>query len=933
MCLGGEEIMNFKNNQFSLKNDPKAIYNKLENGFQYAIYSDDDSILNKEIYIYLIVNVGSLMETDEQLGMAHFLEHMAFRGSENFPKGNMIEEMQKIGMDFGAKLNASTSYMHTVFQMELPNADLQNIYKCLLAAKDFSDGLSIEQSEVESERGVILSELRDRNDYKFRLREKCTQFLYGDTILPKKSPIGKKEIIEKTTPEDLRKFYTTWYTPDRIFLAIAGKVGDVAAVETKIKSLFSGLKKCESTKNISIGNFDKHGTFYQFNVERDSPSTLVAVSCLMGKPYEGDSIEYIKNEILRSIVTDIMNARLEELAKAKNFTFTSGSFDFFHDTIFCYEQSSMKLFCENDKWKECLVIAVQEVKKMLEFGFTDEEFEREKNAFEKQISDLIITYAKRKSLQIINGLWLSHITKKYFLSMEDKRDIYSDILKNITKAECENMVKSLWARDNRFVYINSNETEANSEDAIKEIFEKAVASHVEKGKFKKIPKISTKNFGKPGTIISRKYIKDLDFYQIKFFNNVRLNIKNIKKNSNTINVCIRFGGGLLDASKSKDYVNILAESLFIDGGLLTHSSTEIKKILSDKSISVDFSIAEDSFTLNGMSLANENDFNLLMATLCHYIKQPGFRDEAIQEFKAYICKLYRIIEKVPSVKLMNAIHSVVTNDDTRLCFPSFDKINQLGIDDAKDLILDPLRHGTMEITIVGNVSIGDAIKQTAKTFGTLSTRSSEKPSYAAERKIDLNRKACNLQHYFDGEDQKELLSVFWITCHLAEETISECRIFHVIRAIISDRMRVKIRKVFGEAYSPSVANSNSNTFHGFGILKLEISIDPAKFDVVKHIIDKEITDLYKNGVTEDEFFRALEPIVQETKNDLEDEFYWLGTLSISQEKPEVLDWVRQRHDFFRSMTINAVNAIIKKYLKPEDMFCLRMCPKEKKFSE
>jgi zinc protease len=404
-------------------------------------------------------------------------------------------------------------------------------------------------------------------------------------------------------------------------------------------------------------------------------------------------------------------------------------------------------------------------------------------------------------------------------------------------------------------------------------------------------------------------------------------------NSNNINVYIRFGGGILDMNKSSIFLNFFTEILFIYGGLLTHSYSEINKILSDRSIFVNFEIAEDSFLLNGVSLADQDDFGLLMAILCHYIKQPGFRDEALQKFRSCITKLYRVIEKNPAIKLISIIKKIVTNEDYRLCIPSFDKISKIEMKDFKDLIIDTLRQSRMEITIVGNVSVRDAIQKTAMTFGTLPTRSNEKPSYEFERKVNINREACNLKCYFNGEDPKELLSVFWITCGSSNETILDNWTLQVIRAIIADRMRTKIRKFMGEAYSPLVTSINNKTFYGLGSLKVEISIDPTKFDIVKHIIDEEISDLYRNGVTEDEFYRALEPIVQEEKNKLEGDFFWIENLSVSQEKPEVLDWIRQSYNFFRSMSPNAINAVIKKYLKPEAMSCIRMCQEEKNSAE
>ncbi|MDR2735752.1 MAG: insulinase family protein [Puniceicoccales bacterium] len=916
--------------QFCMKDNPNVVYGKLGNGFQYAIYNSD-TITNQEICIRLVVNAGSIMETDEQSGAAHFLEHIAFRGSKNFPGGNMIEEMQKIGIDFGTGLNASTSYLHTIFKIKIPDTNSEKISKCLIVANDFANGLTISQKEVDSERGVILAELRDGDNYKSRLTKKFIQFIYGETIMPKRFPIGKKEIIEKITAEDLKNFYTTWYTPNRMFLAVVGKIKNTEAVETDIKNLFSDMKNHDpDVADVLLGNFDRHGIFYQFNVENDLPSVTGHITCINGNDHHReDTIEQRKNDILRAIATSIINLRLDKLEKKKNFLLSESEFSFNFNRALGCEQSSIEFTCRQDNWKECLTIIWQEIKKVLEFGFTDKEFDLEVNAYRKVIREQLRKAENRKSIEIIRDMCNAYITHRHFLAIKDECEMNSLIIDEITKADCENMVKFIWNNDNLYLSINSNKAEEDPENAIKETFEKARDLPVEQDISMDVHELPAIDF-EPGKVISRKDIKDLDFCQIRFFNNVRLNVKTIHKPINQVDVSVRFGNGLLAVDKSRIGSNILAESTFINGGLLTHSITNINEILSDKYVSMSSLVLEsDSFKLHGQSSSDLDDFNLLITLLYHYIKQPGFRNEAIQEFRENMARFYVALEKTPNMKLMDVTYKLITNNDFRFCLPSFDRINQLTLEDAKGLMQESLSHGPMEITIVGNVSIKDAIGQVAKTFGTLPARKATKPAYKNERKLNINHSSGLFQHYFDGDDERELLSVFWITCGLNNRTISDHRILSVIGSIIGDRLRVKVRKELGEAYSPCVVSYNNDTFENLGLLKIDVSIDQTKFEMVRHMVDKEINDLYKNGATEDEFIRALEPIIQNTKNDLDDESYWLIALSGSQEKPEKLDYIRYRHDFFKSLSLNSVNVVIKKYLKPEAMTYIRMCQKTK----
>ena len=204
-----------------LKPDPAAVFGALPNGLRYII------LPNKEppgrLSLRLRVAAGSLMESDDQQGLAHFLEHMAFNGSKHFPPGEMVGFFQRLGMGFGAGTNGNTGDQRTDFVLELPDTADKTVRDSLQFMEDIADGLSLLQTEVDRERGVILSEKRDRDNVDYRTSVAGMEFYFPDSLLPKRLPIGLESVIRESQRDRFVDYYTKWYTPGRITLVAVGR--------------------------------------------------------------------------------------------------------------------------------------------------------------------------------------------------------------------------------------------------------------------------------------------------------------------------------------------------------------------------------------------------------------------------------------------------------------------------------------------------------------------------------------------------------------------------------------------------------------------------------------------------------------------------------------------------------------------------------------
>ena len=306
-----------------LKPDPAITFGVLDNGFRYAIMPNPEP--PKRLSLRLYVDAGSLMETDEQQGLAHFIEHMAFNGTKNFPAGEMVEYFQRLGMSFGGDTNAHTSFKETVYKLELPKPDEDLIKRSLLLLRDYADGMLMSSAELDKERGVILSEMLTRDSAQWRTQKVAYKFALPDSLISKRFPIGIKEVINGADREVFMDFYRRWYTPERMALVITG-AADPEKLLPLIRSQFSGMKRSVTPNpDPQLGKITTgRGVIAKSHYEKEATETSVSIEVVSPYKWKPDSSKKrVQNMSLR-IASSIINNRLSELAKKEGAVITGG---------------------------------------------------------------------------------------------------------------------------------------------------------------------------------------------------------------------------------------------------------------------------------------------------------------------------------------------------------------------------------------------------------------------------------------------------------------------------------------------------------------------------------------------------------------------------------------------------------------------------------
>jgi zinc protease len=900
----------FPQAESDLKADPAITFGSLPNGVRYAVMPNHEP--KGRASLRLLVLAGSFDETEAQRGLAHYLEHMAFNGSTHYAPGTLVEKLQRLGMGFGADTNAATSFDHTIYQLEMPDTSPATIADGLQIFADYGGGLLLEQKMVDKERGIILSEKRTRDSVGYRTMVAELGFMESGTRIPDRLPIGLTDVIEKSTRDPFVDFYNTWYRPENLVVIVVGDV-DGPAVEKQIVEAFSGLAaRSPAPAPTDLGRVPEFtGVRALFHPEPESPDTRVVIGTSVPYTREADTGANRLRYLPRDLATDMLNQRLEILAKKENAPFISASSSV-EESFNFVRVADIDVTCRADQWTAAMLVADQELRRALAFGFRPDELKEAVANFRNNVEQAVKTASTRRSEAIAGDLAESLVDKEVFTSPADDLALYGPALDKVTPSQCAAALKEAWSSPGRYVFVSGNARIVGEPDIIvQKAYARAEASDVKPTAAEISAAFAYTNFGTAGAIASRTHVDDLDITQVTFANGVRLNIKKTDFEAGEIHVSCRLGTGQLTEPPAEPGLSTFARLTYTAGGLGKHSEDDLQKILAGRTVGSEFLVAPDAFYLSGKT--NKDDLNLELELLTANIVDPGYRPEAMRVATKRINEAYTSFEHTLQGPLALQVPTLLAGGDPRFGLPPRDKMMARNLGEVKAWLAPQEASGPLEVSLVGDVNIEDAIAAAARTFGTLPARD---PRAALDdlRKVSFPKEPFTKSFGIDSEIPKGLTVVYYPTSDGMD--IHRSRRLNILAEVFSDRLRVKVREQMGSSYAPTVRSTASDVFPGYGYLAAIVEVDPTKTKEVQDVVVAVAADLQANGATQDELNRSLFPTIKHVEESERTNGYWLTVLGRCQEKPEVLDWARTRRADFTSISKADMDALAKAYLSP-----------------
>lgn len=901
----------FAHETSDLPPDPDIKWGRLDNGLRYALLHHQEP--KGRVSARLAIKAGSLFENENQRGLAHFLEHMAFKGSRHFPAASVVEFFQRLGMDFGGDTNASTNFDRTLYQLELPDTQPETLRESLTFFADVAGGLLLEPKEIEKERGIILSEKRARDSVGLRTFVAELEFLVPDTRFPQRVPIGLESVIKTAGRERFAEFYDAWYRPERMFVVIAGDI-DPALVEPLVKEIFSPLAaRGPAQPEPRPGTVAAAETVVAgLHAEPEAGQANVSLETVAPYTFEPDTAALRLHYLPRTLALRMLNRRLETLAKQEGAPFLSGlvgvteQYDLFRN-------ASVELNCRPDQWPAALAVAEQELRRVLEHGFQREELTEAVAEMRNNLEQAVHTAATRHSGELADALIDDLLDRSVPTHPSSDLALYQPALATLTPADCAAALRATWPDANsRKIFLTGNVILAHPAANI-------AAAYAASRQVPVAPQARTTqgvfaytNFGPPGTVAQRDTVKDLGATLIKFKNGVALNLKQTDFEAGRIRISVRVGGGQLSMPREQPGLALLANAAFTPGGLGQHSVDDLQRILAGRTVGLAFGAAADAFLFNGTT--NRDDLLLQLQLLCAYLTDPGYRPESLRQVMKGAEQLYARLEHTAEGPLELEVAHLLASGDPRFGLPAKTVMLARTLAELKAWLTPEFSQGPIEIAIVGDFALDATLSAVGQTFGTLPNRSA-KPAYAGSRQVAAPPAPLAAQYTVQTEIPKAVVRLYWPATDGRDVRIA--RRLRLLTDIFSDRLRVKIREELGGTYSPAAAADLSDTYPGYGWLIADATVAPAETRVIADAIKAVAASLQANGITADELVRAKQPVLTALRESSRTNPYWLDSvLAAAQEFPQRLDWSRTRYSDNESVTAAELSILAKQYFDP-----------------
>lgn len=866
--------------------DPDIRFGALPNGMRYAIRRQ--AIPAGQASIRFWFKAGSLDETDAQQGLAHFLEHMAFKGSKAVPENEMIRILQRQGLAFGPDTNAQTQFSQTIYQLDLPHTDEQTLDTSLMLMRETAGNLTLSQAAMDHERGVVLSEERSRDTPAYRVVKERYAFMFPGQRLPTRYPIGKVEVLKTAPVSQIADFYHRYYRPERAVLVVVGDF-DPAAMEAKIKARFSDWKATgPAGADPDLGQPKGRGTEARVAVQAGAQPGL-QLMWLRPADRSPDTVAKRRRDTVRLLGFAVMNRRFQALARGANPPFLAAG-AFRSDQEHSADVTMVIANAQPDRWRPALEAVEQGARQAAQYGVRQDELNLEISDIRASLKARAAGAATRRQSELADEIVGSLSDQEVVTNPAQDLAFFESVVKDLKASEVSEALKDSFKGSGPLLFVSSPKTIEGGDQAVLAALTASEKTPVAPPAAQAQIAWPYESFGAPGKVAETEDVTDLETTFVRFENGVRLTVKPTKFRDDEVLVRVNIGQGLRALPRDRQSLN-WASGAVTEGGLKKISAEDMERVLADKLIGYRFSTTEEAFVLSGQT--RRGDLPTELQILAAYATEPGWRPQAFDRIKASMKIVADQYEQTDTGILNRDLAGLVHGGDRRFTFPSRDEVANAKLADLQSVVGSHLTGDPIEVVIVGDVSVEAATQAVARTFGALPPRAPSAPPPAASLRTGFPAPLAQplvLTH--KGRADQALAYMAWPALDFWADP-TRARADSVLAEVINLRLTEQIRNVEGAAYSPSAGAQHSLTWPGFGYVAAVVETPPQNLPGFFAETEKIAADLAAKGPTPDELERAKKPRVDSLRKEEVTNQFWLSQLTGAQEDARKLDFIRQ----------------------------------------
>ena len=859
--------------------DPKVRYGKLDNGLTYYIRANKEPKQRAEFFI--AQNVGAILENDNQNGLAHFLEHMAFNGTKNYPGKGIINYFETIGVKFGSNINAYTSLDETVYNLsDVPTIRDGIIDSALLVLHDWSNFITLDGGEINDERGVIREEWRTGAGAERRMWKEANKLKYPGSQYAKRDVIGDTAIINNFAHQTIRDFYKKWYRPDLQAILIIGDV-DVDKVEAKIKSTFADISKKENTGERPVYPILDNAAPI-IAVVRDPEARMTRIEL----EYKQDKLPanvklsmvgYAKLTINSLISTMIAN-RFEEITQQADAPFVAG-YGNYGELVKSKDAFQLLAIPKEGKELEGLSALLLEAEKIKRFGFTNSELERAKTDYLKNLEKSYNERDNQKNNALVREYVRNFLTQEPIPGIEWEYTTVKMILPQLKLEIINQVAKSYVTDSNLIVSIMAPEKEA-----VKVPTQAQILAAIDASKKADLKPKAEETMNKPliekapkaGKVAKTAENKVLGTTEWTLNNGVKVVFKPTTFKKDEILMTAFSDGGLSKVKNTADLPSAtLAASIVPNNGLGEYNQIELNKILTGKIASVSPSI--DAYDEGFSGNSSVSDFETMLQLIYLNFTAPRKDDNA---FKALLNNYRASLansEKDPRKAFSDTVGVMLANHSSRQVTINLKTLDFIDQDKALAIFKERFAvPANFTFIFTGNVDPNnEAVKNAICTYlGSL------KSAKGGQKFTDNNirKPKGKVSNVFAKEMKVKKASNFILYSALMPFNMTNRTAVTAIGSILNIRYLESIREKEGGSYGVGVRGSMNNTPIDEATLMMQFDTDPLKQAKLMAIIHSEVAEIIAKGPRADDFQKVKENMLKKYKEDVEQNPWWSGAL-------------------------------------------------------
>ena len=858
--------------------DPAVRQGVLPNGLTY--YVRHNEYPKGQADFYIAQKVGSALEEDNQRGLAHFLEHMCFNGTVNFPGNQIVSWLESKGVKFGENLNAYTSIDETVYNISnVPTASIAVQDSCLLILHDWADGLLLETEEIDKERGVIQQEWRSRNVGMQRLMEQMAPAMMPGSKYGYRLPIGTMDVVMNFKPEALRSYYETWYRPDQQGIIVVGDI-DVDRIEQKIVEIFSPIKMPENAKERTYEAVPKTpGTIFAIGADPEMDNSRVTIY------FKNDTIPmamrntmvYWLQDYVTDMISSMLNARLSEISSQPDSPFAAAGT--YYGNYFLASTEDALAVIAIGKGNDILpayASIYREVLRALRGGFTISEYDRAREEYLSQLEKAYNNREKTETANYVNTLVRHFIDGTPATGIEMEYQTLKAILPQLPVDLINQTMQQMITDDNRVVTVMVPEKEGMKVPTEAEM--KAVAASVEAEDIKPfVDEVKAEplieNLPAPGKVVSEKALPQWDATEWTLSNGAKVVIKKTDFKADEILMnAYAFGG---TSVYGDEYANSL---IFMDDalsqyGLGTYTYKDIQKYLQGKQCGVSFSFGDYSREVEGHS--TPKDLKTMMELLYSHFTQFNVSADDFAASQSAIAGILHNQETNPQYVFQRDLYKALYNTPRKEML-SIEILENAKLEQIQQVIKD-LTTNAADYTFyfTGNIDLATFKPLVEQYIATLPATSaaSAKPEItnafgmkSGDNLVEFTTPMQTPQTYAAVFEFKEL-----------PYSAKNRALADIAGQILTERLLKKVREEMGAVYSIWAVGGMRRQSTPNTMIQTVFPMKPDQKEEVLKVIAQEFKDMETN-VTNEEFSKVIEFMVKDAQEAKEKNNSWLNAM-------------------------------------------------------